>query len=43
MMKRIVLNTTSSGLEEMNVPHEVEFIRFNIHINNSIMYILLMG
>ncbi len=33
-MKRIVLNTTSSGLEEMNVPHEVEFIRFNIHINN---------
>ena len=30
MMKRIVLNTTSSGLEEMNVPHEVEFIRFNI-------------
>ena len=33
-MKRIVLSTTSSSLEELNVPHNVEFLRFHIYINN---------
>lgn len=33
-MKRIVLNTTSSRLEELQFPHKMEFIRFQIRVNN---------
>lgn len=33
-MKRIVLNTTSSCLETLNVPHNIEFIRFSVIVNN---------
>lgn len=33
-MSRIVLSTTSSCLEELNVPHKLEFIRFTVTVNN---------
>lgn len=33
-MSRIVLSTSSSGLDNMNINHKVELIRLRIHVNN---------
>lgn len=33
-MKRIVLSTTSSCLETLDIRHKVEFIRFKVYVNN---------
>lgn len=33
-MSRIVLTTSSSGLDDMDIPHNIELIRLRIHVNN---------
>lgn len=33
-MSRIVLTTSSSGLDDMDIQHNVELIRLRIHVNN---------
>ncbi|WP_019672424.1 DegV family protein [Psychrobacter lutiphocae] len=33
-MSRIVLSTSSSGLDDMDIKHNIELIRLRIHINN---------
>ena len=33
-MSRMVLTTSSSGLDDMDVPHNIELIRLRIHVNN---------
>ncbi|PNK60430.1 DegV family protein [Psychrobacter sp. FDAARGOS_221] len=33
-MSRIVLSTSSSGLDDMDISHNVELIRLRIHVNN---------